>query len=326
MKAFKFISEFTEKYFAILMIIFSGIAFFQPSWFTPFSPYITFLLGFVMFTMGLTLKTSDFKLVFTKPIPVIIGIVSQYTIMPSIAFLISIVLQLPPEIAAGLILLGSVPGGTSSNVMVYLAKGNLPLSITMTSVSTLIAPVMTPLLLLLLAGQWMPVDPITMFKSIIQVILIPIVLGIIVNKLVPSVTTKGASILPLISIVAIIMIVSSIIGANKDNIASAGITVFIAVLLHNGFGYLLGYFAGKLTKLPEQDRRAIAIEVGIQNAGLGVTLAAAHLSPFAALPSAFASAWQVVTGTFLAQFWGTHATDDEQVPKDKKIPKTHEQE
>lgn len=321
MRAFKILSGFAEKYFAILIIIFSVTAFLQPDWFKPFSPLITLLLGFVMFTMGLTLKASDFKLVFTKPIPVIIGIVSQFSIMPSVAFLISIVFRLPAEIAAGLILLGSVPGGTSSNVMTYLAKGNVPLSITMTSVSTLLAPIVTPLLLLLLAGQWMPVDPITMFKSIIQVILIPIMLGIIVNKLVPAVPEKGASILPFISIVAIIIIVSSIIGANKTNIASAGFTVFIAVFLHNGIGYLLGYFAGKLTKLPEQDCRTNAIEVGIQNSGLGVALAAAHLSPLAALPSAFASAWQVVTGTFLAQFWSTRAPYDEEVASDEKTKK-----
>ncbi|CAG9623320.1 bile acid:sodium symporter family protein [Sutcliffiella rhizosphaerae] len=316
MKALHQISRFFSKYFSLLIVLFSIVAFYQPSWFTPFAPHIALLLGLVMFCMGLTLKASDFKLVFTKPIPVIIGVIAQFSIMPSIAFIISILLQLPAEIAAGLILLGSVPGGTSSNVMVYLAKGNLPLSITMTSVSTLLAPVMTPLLLLLLAGQWMPVDPTSMFMSIIKVIIIPIILGIIVNKFIPSVSTKGSSFLPLLSIIAILIIVSAVVGGNKENIATAGLTVFLAVFLHNGFGYLLGYYAGKLTKLPVQDRRAISIEVGIQNAGLGVALAAAHLTPLAALPSAFASAWQVVTGTLLAQVWGRKPPVDKDEKED----------
>ncbi len=153
------ISNIAGKYFALIIIIFSVIAFLVPEWFSSFGSYITILLGVVMFGMGLTLKASDFKLVFTKPIPVLIGVVAQFSIMPTVAFVIAYLLKLPAEIAAGLVLLGSVPGGTASNVMVYLAKGNLPLSITMTSVSTLLAPIMTPLLLLIFAGQWLPVDP-----------------------------------------------------------------------------------------------------------------------------------------------------------------------
>lgn len=144
-----------------------------------------------MFGMGLTLKASDFKLVFTKPIPVLIGVVAQFSIMPTVAFVIAYLLKLPAEIAAGLVLLGSVPGGTASNVMVYLAKGNLPLSITMTSVSTLLAPIMTPLLLLIFAGQWLPVDPMSMFMSIVQVIVIPIILGLLVNKYFPNNGKRG---------------------------------------------------------------------------------------------------------------------------------------
>ena len=205
------ISNIAGKYFALIIIIFSVIAFLVPEWFSSFGSYITILLGVVMFGMGLTLKASDFKLVFTKPIPVLIGVVAQFSIMPTVAFVIAYLLQLPAEIAAGLVLLGSVPGGTASNVMVYLAKGNLPLSITMTSVSTLLAPIMTPLLLLIFAGQWLPVDPMSMFMSIVQVIVIPIILGLLVNKYFPKTTEKGASVLPLISIVAITIIVSSIV-------------------------------------------------------------------------------------------------------------------
>ena len=148
MNALSKISDVAGRYFALIIIIFSVIAFMVPSWFTQFSAYITILLGVVMFGMGLTLKASDFKLVFTKPIPVIIGVVAQFSIMPTVAFIIAYLLRLPPELAAGLVLLGSVPGGTSSNVMVFLAKGNVPLSITMTSVSTLLAPIMTPIVII----------------------------------------------------------------------------------------------------------------------------------------------------------------------------------
>lgn len=303
MKTLQSISEVAGKYFALIIILFSVLAFMIPSMFTMFSAYITILLGIVMFGMGLTLKASDFKLVFTNPIPVLIGVVAQFSIMPTIAFLIAYLLQLPPDLAAGLVLLGSVPGGTSSNVMVFLAKGNVPLSITMTSVSTLLAPVMTPLLLLIFAGQWLPVDPMSMFMSIIQVIIVPIILGLLVSKLLPTVTEKSTPILPLVSIVAITIIISAIVAGNKENIATAGILVFVAVLMHNAFGLLLGYFAAKLFKLSKQDQRAISIEVGMQNAGLGVSLANSYFSPLAALPSAFSSAWQVITGTFLASFW-----------------------
>ena len=311
MKVLSNISSFAGKYFAYIVIVFSVLAFMVPSLFSSFGAYITILLGVVMFGMGLTLKTSDFKLVFTNPIPVLIGVVSQFSIMPTAAFIIAYLLNLPAELAAGLVLLGSVPGGTSSNVMVYLAKGNLPLSITMTSVSTLLAPIMTPLLLLIFAGQWLPVDPMSMFISIIQVIIIPIVLGLLVNKFLPIVTKKSASVLPLISIIAITIIVSAIVANNKENIATAGFLVFVAVLLHNGFGLLLGFYAAKALKLSPQDQRAISIEVGMQNSGLGVALAAAYFTPLAALPSAFASAWQVITGTFLATYWAKRKMPNE---------------
>jgi BASS family bile acid:Na+ symporter len=324
------ISNWAGKYFALIIIVFSVIAFMLPDYFVGFGSYVTILLGIVMFGMGLTLKAEDFKLVFTKPIPVLIGLAAQFAIMPTIAFVIAFLLNLPAEIAAGLVLLGSVPGGTASNVMVFLARGNLPLSITMTSVSTLLAPIMTPILLLIFAGEWMPVDPVSMFMSIVQVIIIPIVLGLLVNRFMPKTTEKSAPLLPLISIVAITIIVMGVVAGNRDNIANAGILVFVSVLLHNGFGLLLGFYAGKLFKLPVQDQRAISIEVGMQNSGLGVALATTHFTPLAALPSAFASAWQLITGTFLASRWNKSdpengktqstnqtATSDEEVNQNK---------
>lgn len=190
MKTLEKISALAGKYFAVLVIIAAVISFIFPSVFLVFGSFITLLLGVVMFGMGLTLKPVDFKLVVTKPLPVIIGIAAQYTIMPLVAFGIAYLLRLPPELAAGLVLLGSVPGGTASNVMVYLARGNVALSVAMTSFSTMLAPIMTPLLLYLLAGQWLPVNPVAMFLSIIQVIIIPIILGFLVQRFFPVAVEK----------------------------------------------------------------------------------------------------------------------------------------
>lgn len=311
MKLLESISNFAGKYFAFFVIIVAVVAFFIPETFLPFGKYITILLGIVMFGMGLTLKAVDFKLIATNPKPVIFGIIAQFIIMPLTAFAIAYMLNLPAELAAGLVLLGSVPGGTSSNVMVYLAKGNVPLSITMTSFSTLLAPLLTPALLLLFAGQWMPVNALAMFTSIVQVIIIPIALGLLVKKLFPTVVEKSLNVVPLISVLAIITIVSAVVAGNVNNIASAGLLVFLGVFLHNGAGLLIGYYSAKLMGLSELDRRAISLEVGMQNSGLGVALATAHLGPLAALPSALGAVWHNISGPILATYWSKRPVTDE---------------
>ena len=303
MKILEAISTIAGKYFAIWVICIAVIAFIAPEPFLIFGGYITILLGIVMFGMGLTLKAVDFKLVITNPVPVIIGVCAQYVIMPLSAFLIAYMMNLPAELAAGLVLLGSVPGGTASNVMVYLAKGNVPLSITMTSFSTLLAPIATPIILLLLAGKWMPVDPIAMFTSIIQVIIIPIILGIIIRRVVPQIVEKSINVIPLISVVAIMIIVSAVVAGNVDTIASAGSIIFAAVVLNNAFGLLFGYITARLLGLDESNRRAISIEVGMQNSGLGVALATAHFGPLAALPSVLGAVWHNISGPILATYW-----------------------
>lgn len=303
MKVLETVSTIAGKYFAVWVILISVIAFMVPDPFLGLGKYITILLGIVMFGMGLTLKAVDFKIIFTKPLPVIVGVCAQFIIMPSVAFVIAKLLNLPAELAAGLVLLGCVPGGTASNVMVYLAKGNVPLSIAMTSVSTLLAPIMTPLLLLLLAGQWMPVDPVAMFMSIVQVIIVPIILGLAIKKFFPVAVEKSLTVLPLISVAAIITIVAAVVSGNATSIAASGLLIFTAVMLHNGFGLLLGYFTGKVLGQNEVNRRAISIEVGMQNSGLGVALATAHFGPMAALPSVLAAAWHNISGPILATYW-----------------------
>lgn len=317
MKFIEKISALAGKYFAVLVILAAVVAFLYPPAFLIFGGYITILLGVVMFGMGLTLKPVDFKLVFTKPIPVIIGICAQYTIMPLVAFALAYLLRLPPELAAGLVLLGSVPGGTASNVMVYLARGNVALSVAMTSLSTMMAPLMTPLLIYLLAGQWLPVDPVAMFMSIIQVIIIPIILGFLIQKFFPVAVEKGVTVVPLISVAAILIIVAAVTAANAGNVVAAGFLVFIAVFLHNGFGLLLGYLVALMMGLGENERRAISIEIGMQNSGLGVALATAHFSPLAALPSVWGAIWHNISGPILATYWANKSIPE----NDEKIKK-----
>ncbi|WP_203362992.1 bile acid:sodium symporter family protein [Bacillus sp. REN10] len=311
MKFLQAISNLAGKYFAIWVIVTALLAFFIPAPFLVFKGYITILLGVVMFGMGLTLRAVDFKIIFTNPLPVIIGVCAQFVIMPLTAFAIAYLLNLPAELAAGLVLLGSVPGGTASNVMVYLAKGNVPLSIAMTSVSTLLAPIATPFILFLLAGQWMPVDTMAMFMSIIQVIIVPIVLGLTVRKFLPTFVDKSIQVIPLISVLAIMMIVSAVVAGNADTIATAGLIIFIAVMLHNAFGLLLGYLTARMLGLDESNRRAISIEVGMQNSGLGVALATAHFGPLAALPSVVGAVWHNISGPILATYWSKKPANNE---------------
>lgn len=312
MKALEAIGSIAGRFFAFWVIIVAVIAFMIPDPFLGLGAYITILLGVVMFGMGLTLRAVDFKIILTNPLPVIIGVAAQFVVMPLVAFGLAYLLKLPPELAAGLVLLGSVPGGTASNVMVYLAKGNLALSVAMTSLSTLLAPLVTPLLLLLLAGQWLPVDAMSMFKSIVQVIIIPIVLGLLIQRFFPGAVAKSVSVVPIISVVAILIIVAAVTSANAENVASSGLIVFVAVFLHNGIGLLIGYMIALGLGLNENDRRAISLEVGMQNSGLGVALASAHFGPLAALPSVWGAIWHNISGPILATIWSKRPTDNDQ--------------
>lgn len=297
------ISGIAGKYFSILVIAAAVIAFLLPEGFLFLGSYITILLGIVMFGMGLTLQPVDFKLVLKNPFPVIIGVIAQFVVMPLTALAIAYLLQLPNELAAGLVLLGSVPGGTASNVMVYLARGNLPLSIAMTSFSTILAPLCTPFILLGLANQWMPINALDMVLDIFYVIIVPIALGLIVRRVMPVMVNKSIRVVPLISVAAIIIIVTAVVAGNVDTLAVAGVLLFFAVMLHNAAGLLLGFVAGKMMRLKESDCRAISIEIGMQNSGLGVALATAHLGGMAAVPSAIAAVWHNISGPILATFW-----------------------
>ena len=234
MKALAALSQFVNKTFALWVLVFAAIAYAAPDPFKPLAGWISPLLGLVMFGMGLTLSVNDFKLVLSKPMDVLIGILAQFIIMPTLAYLLCIVLQLPAEIAVGVILVGCCPGGTSSNVMTFLARGDTALSVTITSCTTLLAPIVTPALIWLFAHQWIEIDPLGMFWSICQIVLIPIAIGVAIHTILgQDRVAVAATCLPLISVVSIVLIVMAVVAVSQPNIAKSGPLVFAVVVLHN---------------------------------------------------------------------------------------------
>ncbi|EKA56693.1 bile acid:sodium symporter family protein [Pseudomonas aeruginosa] len=300
MRALTALSRFVSASFPFWVLLFAILAFFQPAWFLPLTVAIAPLLGLVMFGMGLTLKGEDFREVARHPIRVLIGVLAQFVIMPGLAWLLCSLLQLPAEIAVGVILVGCCPGGTASNVMTWLSRGDVALSVAITSVTTLLAPLVTPALVGLLASAWLPVSFAAMFLSILQVVLVPIALGLLAQRLLGERTRQVAEVLPLVSVFSIVVIIAAVVAASQARIAESGLLIMAVVMLHNGFGLLLGYLTGKLTGMPLAQRKALAIEVGMQNSGLGAALANVHFAPLAAVPSALFSVWHNLSGSLLA--------------------------
>ena len=306
--------------FPVLVIVGGIIGFLAADAVQTISGWTNTLLAIIMFCMGLTLRPIDFALVARRPLPVLLGVVAQYVIMPAVAVAVVWILRLPAEIAAGVILVGCAPGGTSSNVVSYLARGDVALSVTMTSISTLLAPVFTPLLTLWLAGQYMPLDAGSMALSIVQIVLIPVIAGLVIRLLAGSLVEKVLPAMPWISVLAISTIVAIVVSGSRDNIVSAGLIVLVAVILHNGVGYLLGYLVGKATRQPESAARTMAIEVGMQNSGLAAGLAAQYMSPLAALPAAVFSVWHNLSGAIVAAL--CRAADRRQATRRAETPNT----
>ena len=252
MKVLKKITDFVSRYMAAIVILMALVALFAPSTVSFIkTSYVNTLLGIVMFGMGLTLKPGDFKVVFSRPKDVIIGCVAQFTVMPLLAFGLTKVFNLSPELAVGVILVGTCPGGTSSNVMTYLSKGDVALSVGMTSVSTILAPFLTPLLTKLYAGQTVDVNVVSMFISIIKVVIVPILLGFIINHFFKKFTEAAVEVLPLISTTAIVAIVAAVVSANSAKIMTCGLLIIGVVILHNVLGYLVGYAICRVLKLDE---------------------------------------------------------------------------
>ncbi|AVL77558.1 MULTISPECIES: bile acid:sodium symporter family protein [Staphylococcus] len=297
------VSKFATNTFLVWMLIAAVIGFIFPMQLSTLSNWVPYLLGIVMLGMGLTIDPKDFKIIFQAPRSVIIGVVLQYTIMPLSAFLIVKLFHLPSEIAIGVILVGCCPGGTSSNVMSYLANANVALSVAITSVSTLLAPFLTPALIYLFAHEWLQVSFISMFWSVVQVILIPIIIGFVLQKLFKTFADKTATALPIVSVVAISLILASVVGSSKAQILATGLLIFAVVILHNLIGYILGYTFAKILKLDRPDKKAVSIEVGMQNSGLAVSLATVHFNPLSAVPGAVFSLIHNITGPILAKYW-----------------------
>ena len=309
------LTQFVSKTFALWAIVFAVLAFYFPSEFKIFAPYIPYLLGLVMFGMGITLTFNDFGEVAKHPKSVFIGVVGQFVIMPSIAFVLAKAFDLPPDLAVGVILVGSCPGGTSSNVMTYLAKGNTALSVACTTISTLLSPLLTPAIFYVLASQWLDIDASAMFLSVLKMVLFPIFLGLVVRALFKKAIEQASQTMPLVSVISIVLILAAVVAVSKDKIVESGLLIFTVVVLHNCLGYLIGFFAAKLFKLNIADSKAIAIEVGMQNSGLGAALAAAHFNPIAAVPSALFSFWHNVSGPILANYFSTLKNGNEEENK-----------
>lgn len=304
-------SAFFGKTFAFWVIAAAIIAFYFPDALKFLAGYISILLGIVMFGMGLTLRAKDFSEVVKRPVDVIIGVVGQFAIMPLLAYILCLVLQLPAEIAVGVILVGCCPGGTASNVMTFLGRGDVPLSVTISACTTVMAPVVTPALIYLFAQQWVSVDPVSMFMSILYIMVLPIVAGVVVNALFGGFVRRAVSVMPMISVFAIVAIVAAVVAVSRDQIARTGLLIFAVVILHNVLGLALGYVLAKAFRMDLKKRKALSIEVGMQNSGLGVALAMAHFNPLAAVPAAIFSVWHNISGPVLATVFANMKDDQD---------------
>lgn len=299
--------------FPLLVLAGGALALLTPETFSGFSKLINPLLMVIMFGMGLTLTLPDFALVVRRPLPVLLGVIAQFIIMPLLGLGIAMALALPPALAAGVILVGCAPGGTASNVVTYLAKGDVALSVTMTSVSTLLAPIFTPLLALWLAGQYLPVAAGTMALSIVQIVLIPVVLGLVLRTILPRLVNMVLPALPWVSVIAITFVVVIVVAGSSAAIFSAGLLILLAVILHNAGGIALGYGTAKLFKQPIASRRTMAVEIGMQNSGLASGLAKDFFTPEAALPGAVFSVWHNLSGALIAAYWRRSSAKNDQL-------------
>ncbi len=302
----KAISSFVGRYMALIVLAVSALALFVPAsclWVR--TEWINYLLMIVMFGMGLTLKAEDFVVVFKRPRDIIIGCIAQFTIMPLLAFVLGRAFGLDPGLLAGVVLVGTCPGGTASNVITYLSKGDVTLSVGMTSVNTLLAPVLTPAITYMLLRTTVTVDAFSIFLSIIKVVIVPIGLGLLVNRFWGAYTEKVKDLLPVVSVAAIALIIATVVSHNSEQILTTGAVVFIVVILHNLLGYVLGYLLGLALKMPVAKKKAISIEIGMQNAGLATSLAGTAFPDLAmaTVPGAIFSICHNITGAVLANIF-----------------------
>lgn len=279
------------------------LAILLPDWLVPLQAAIVPLLGLVMFGMGITLTTGNFLTILQRPLPVLLGLLLQFLLMPFAGWLLAMLLNLSPQLLVGLVLLGSCPGGTASNVICYLARGDVALSITLTAVSTLVAVLATPLLTLAYAGEAVPVPVADMLMSILRIIILPVSLGVLLNHFFHRRLAVARHVFPAVSVLAIVVIISIIVALNQAQLARLAPAIMLAVLLHNAIGLLGGYWLPRWLGRDRRECRTLAIEVGMQNSGLAVALAVKYFSAAAALPGALFSIWHNLSGSFLAAHW-----------------------
>ncbi|WP_332445147.1 bile acid:sodium symporter family protein [Wolinella succinogenes] len=298
--------------FPLWAILFSALAYAMPSLFVPLKEMIVPLLGFIMFCMGMTLLPKDFKEVVRRPKVIALGIVLQFTLMPLGAYVIAHLLGFPALLIAGFILVGTAPGGTASNVMAFLAKGDVALSITLTACSTLLGVILTPYLTLFLTQEVVEVNALAMLMSIVKIVFFPVALGVGVNYFLRQKVEKVQRLLPTLSIVGIVLIIAIVVALNQSKILEVGAWVALGVVMHNTLGLVLGYFLSKMAGFEEKIARTIAIEVGMQNSGLAVALAAKYFGALAALPGAIFSVWHNVSGSLIASYWGSRSEKEQE--------------
>ena len=303
----KKVNDLIGKFMAVIVLAVAAAAlFFPPSCLWIQTSWVNYLLMIVMFGMGLTMKPEDFAVVFSRPKDLLIGCSAQFLIMPLLAFLLGKAFSLEDALLVGVILVGTCPGGTSSNVITYLSKGDVALSVGMTSVNTLLAPLLTPALTYLFLKTSVDVDVKAMFISIIQVIIIPIGLGILINRFFGRFTEKAKDLLPAVSVTAICLIIGAVVSHNSGKILSTGASIFAVVILHNLLGYLCGYIIGVIFKMDISRKKAVSVEIGMQNSGLATTLAGAAFPDLAmaTVPGAVFSVWHNISGAVLAAVFG----------------------
>ncbi|UCB55861.1 MAG: bile acid:sodium symporter family protein [Thiotrichales bacterium] len=289
--------------FPLLAILASILAWQYPDLLTPYKSWIIPMLAVVMFGMGLTLHIADFRHVFQMPRLIIVGVMLQYTIMPLTAVALSRIMDLDPVLTAGMVLVGTCPGGTASNVICYLAKGNVALSITLTAVSTFLAVLLTPALTVLLVSKTIDVPAVDMLLSILAIVIAPVSTGVLLNHLAGRFLKPVRAMFPLLSVVTIISIIAIVVSLNAHHVDKIAASVLLAVFLHNSAGLLLGYTASRMLGYSAAECRTLAIEVGMQNSGLAVALAIKYFTATAALPGAIFSIWHNISGSLLAGFW-----------------------
>jgi BASS family bile acid:Na+ symporter len=301
------IPAFIERNFLPLAVVLSAAALIDPDWFTWIKAYIPHGLGVIMFGMGLTLTFEDFRDIARKWKIVGAGVLVQYTVMPLLAFGIGMALGLPEEALIGLVVVGACPGGTASNVIALLARANVALSVTLTLAATCIAPLVTPFVTWALLDARVHIDVAGMMESVFWIVAFPLFDGLVLRQLLKKRLDPILHWFPSVSIVTISLLIACIIGLNRDMLLEFPALVALAVALHNAGGLLAGYGAGRFMGCSARDRRALAIEVGMQNSGLGVALAVKHFGAASALPGALFSLWHNVTGMILARRWSKNS-------------------